>query len=622
MNVLLLAVALCQDDVEAILSKTRAKFEAAKTIRITGEMRMAGEGPLKFELAVKGGNRYRLHIKGDVHGESMETTGIGDGRRVVTDGSMPPEFLGTKPETFPAAIRGGRLGTSLVAHMLTQGRDARPEKVELKSREKVGKRDAYVFEYSLAAGGEDAAGKSWIDVETLLPIKHQLSMHGMTFEEEFTELDIDGPVDDALFTTVTKPGVTKALARQLASAVALYQAYTGVRPRDLAALAAKGDVDAFWPDGGYALVVPKDAWGRAFAFDGASVTSLGADGKPGGKGDDEDVSVPVPAPTGQPIRPPTERLVAHYTARVHVRLVADAVRAYREAYREAPSSLADLTTKPAWADVWPEGGFARAVPKDCACEGSRVRAVGVERVKPESLTPDEKAKLEEAGRLRLADADRARAVVLIAKLGDDDLESRSAAAADLERMGCAVRPLVEAAIAGDKNPDRLARLKDVLSKIPEPVPAWRAELGSLVAKIGTGRPRSAGNDASCSNNLKQLWTMQANYMAQFGGRAKLMPQVTGPDFWLALSRTKPPLIDESLKDIFVCPGSGEEDGCTYWGPASDVNTYADGDPVGMCDDPSHGGKAVILRKSGDVMLYGRDDALYKEALKKLKGPEE
>lgn len=78
-------------------------------------------------------------------------------------------------------------------------------------------------------------------------------------------------------------------------------------------------------------------------------------------------------------------------------------------------------------------------------------------------------------------------------------------------------------------------------------------------------------------NLKQLWMMEWNYAVQFGGPEKRMPDDTGSAFWIKLTKTNPPLIDESLSDIFVCPVTRARQ---YRGPSGDVNYYGDGDPVG------------------------------------------
>jgi prepilin-type N-terminal cleavage/methylation domain-containing protein len=130
-----------------------------------------------------------------------------------------------------------------------------------------------------------------------------------------------------------------------------------------------------------------------------------------------------------------------------------------------------------------------------------------------------------------------------------------------------------------------------------------------------------GKLASDANNLKQLWTMQANYMAQFGGRAKLMPPDTGAAFWIKLTLTAPPLIDTSLGDIYDCPLSpslGGVTSCEYRGPSGDVNTWGDGDPVGADIDTNHGtGEGgIVIRKSGDAMNYSVTDPIWAAAATK------
>src|SRR5262245_6888460 len=134
-----------------------------------------------------------------------------------------------------------------------------------------------------------------------------------------------------------------------------------------------------------------------------------------------------------------------------------------------------------------------------------------------------------------------------------------------------------------------------------------------------------GKLASDANNLKQLWTMQANYMAQFGGRAKLMPPDTGAQFWVKLTLTSPPLIDTSLSDIYDCPLSPSIGGptpCEYRGPSADLNTFNHGDPVGADNITNHGAAGsgeggIVIRKSGDAMNYSESDPVWAAAGTKL-----
>jgi prepilin-type N-terminal cleavage/methylation domain-containing protein len=117
----------------------------------------------------------------------------------------------------------------------------------------------------------------------------------------------------------------------------------------------------------------------------------------------------------------------------------------------------------------------------------------------------------------------------------------------------------------------------------------------------------------CGNNLSQLFKMQANYRAQYG-RGDL-PTETGGAFWLKLNTTTPPLIDNTLREIYACSAKGMPPavGTTdYRGPAVNANTVADGDPLGADKvgnhKPGHGGN--VVRMSGDVLVAPDTDPLW------------
>lgn len=134
-----------------------------------------------------------------------------------------------------------------------------------------------------------------------------------------------------------------------------------------------------------------------------------------------------------------------------------------------------------------------------------------------------------------------------------------------------------------------------------------------------GQQSAIPRPASCSNNLAQLWKMQQVYASQFGGKRKVMPLETGDAFWLKLAQTQPPLVDDSLRELFVCPLSGNEakPGFTsYRGPRSNVNALKDDDVVGCCEPGSHPDKSInVLLKNGTVQSAGPKDELYHRALK-------
>jgi len=156
-------------------------------------------------------------------------------------------------------------------------------------------------------------------------------------------------------------------------------------------------------------------------------------------------------------------------------------------------------------------------------------------------------------------------------------------------------------------------------------------IGVLAAMLLPAIARAIRNSriAKCANNMKQLWVMQQNYMAQFGGADKLYPQDTGSMFWLKLTTVTPALIDPSLasgsNSIYDCPietAPTPPGTSKYRGPSSDINgvatPFGDGDPVGADVDGNHGASegGNVLRKSSDVMHVPPTDALWTAAATK------
>ena len=128
--------------------------------------------------------------------------------------------------------------------------------------------------------------------------------------------------------------------------------------------------------------------------------------------------------------------------------------------------------------------------------------------------------------------------------------------------------------------------------------------------VWIARVRRMTRASGCAGNLRVLWNLQMNYAMLHGGPLKAMPDATGSDFWRALEKTSPPLLDEMEKECLLCPvkGDGRIGDVDYFGPGAPVHRLAGGDPV-ACDDPrNHGGEGVnLLRKSGDVLEYAPAD---------------
>jgi type II secretory pathway pseudopilin PulG len=105
---------------------------------------------------------------------------------------------------------------------------------------------------------------------------------------------------------------------------------------------------------------------------------------------------------------------------------------------------------------------------------------------------------------------------------------------------------------------------------------------------------------ACANNLRQLWMMQQTYATQFGGREKDFPTETGSAFWLKLTRTTPPLLDESEADVLLCPCREPGRKCDYAGPSRPVKSLQSGDPVGADLQGNHPSGGNVLRKDGSI----------------------
>lgn len=382
-------------------------------------------------------------------------------------------------------------------------------------------------------------------------------------------------------------------ARRLARCIELYSTYTGRWPGTLEDLVRRPDGAAFWPDGGYWYgPLPKEAARK----DGVVTIGLS--------------SARVLPARRSAIVPPTDRLRKRFSARVRIQVLRAYVRAVLESTGKVPP---DPREKDPWGDP-----YLYEVRED------RVR-IAVRDVERRRIVPtaEEIRALDEAGRLVLAEEERKRIAALLDVLAEDDLEPREMALEELRRYGPAVEGLLRERISGTNDAVARERLTRIAATFAPQVPIWRRELMPLAGFVLLPSKKQEEFSVACSNNLAQLWKMQGNYMIQFGGPKKYLPSETGADFWLKLSHIRPPLIDESLQDLYVCPASREEAGsdvCTYLGPSGDVNgaAYGDGDPVGLCEEDGHEDEVVVLRKSGDVQTCRRGDPLHRRAVEVLK----
>jgi hypothetical protein len=387
-----------------------------------------------------------------------------------------------------------------------------------------------------------------------------------------------------------------ATARQVARSVDLYTTYMGRWPRTLEDLTRPPEKAGFWPEGGFWLgPLPAGvAW-----KDGT--VSCGAH------------RVDAAAPTGGPIVPPTDRLRKFFTAQVRLQMARAKVQAYREIHGKLPAKASEAGALP--EDPWGKPLSFEALKGRVRLSVPRPDAA----IRLDALTPEEVRSLDESGRFRVTEEDARAIRALLGKLSDDDYETRLEAFGKLRSYGPAVGPIVRERLQSEKDPDVRPRLEKVSEEHPDRPPSWRSELRPLsTVVVGDRKP---GAETSCANNLSVLWKLECVYMSQFGGRMKKMPDATGKDFWLALAKTTPPLVDATELETFVCPASGDEPKagvCSYAGPVQNVSRAAEGDAIGLCDDEGHGDSIIVLRKTGDVLVVVRDGPEHEQAKKTTK----
>ena len=382
------------------------------------------------------------------------------------------------------------------------------------------------------------------------------------------------------------PVADEALAERVARSVDLFTQYTGDWPSSLENLIQEPDERPFWPEGGY--------WEGGFPKEIDWRDGIVRYRK---------ASVRVQLPTLSAIIPPTERLKEFYTTRIRLHLLRFRIESHLRTYGRLPAQeeLGNL----------PVGFSLRFFPNriHIRSKGSALRL--------NDLSVEEQRDLDERARIRLSMERRERIEALIDLLRDDDFETRNEASGKLQRMGPFVRDSLIERLERERDPEIREWVGRAARSIPLASPSWRRELGPSSAVVW--ERWDPEEDERCARNLGHLWSIHIDCARRFGGGR--MSSVTGSQFWLELSSASTMLIDESYYEVYQCPLSGEElegNRCSYYGPASDINGYGNEDPIGMCDEDAHGGRLVLIRKSGTVEWVPRGGPSHESALSKLK----
>lgn len=376
----------------------------------------------------------------------------------------------------------------------------------------IGDRRTRVVEYSVTFdfGWQTRyAAKALFDVKTGALVRRVFTSPGQTLTETFDEFLLGEKLPASEFAFQSKRRLARVLATQLARSVQLFGMYTGRHPRKLEDLVSRPPdlpIDVFWPQGGFFLAsrIPKDSWGRPFALreerGRVSVACLGADGLVGGRGDDEDAVLQLPAVSGRGIGAPSGRLHRYFTARVRIQLLAGTVRAFRQAYARLPRKKASLWDRPGWAEIWPEKGWLEegTIPPDPWGIPYRLiiepREVIIQvrdpddRVIAESdLTHEERVGLAAAARRRLGDEDLKVISGLFDDLRADSVDVRMAARESLSAWGPLLIEALDARLKVEKDIEAITHLKQVRQALGEDIPEWKHELDSLSVTV-TMRP--------------------------------------------------------------------------------------------------------------------------------------
>ncbi len=397
---------------------------------------------------------------------------------------------------------------------------------------KLGGREAILLEYSvrtrhLPAQPQDGTVTVWVDRETKLPLQRKLVLNRLVWIETLALSFEDIP--DGEFSLQSRHRLARAQLTQVAESVRLFERYTGRPPGSLEDLTRKPadlDADLFWPRSGFVLgALPRDPWGRPFEVlvrgGRCTLVCRGADGADGGTGEDEDLKEVLAAATGSGIGAPTERLAAHFDARVEGLLRLAAVKAYQEAYGEMPRQEKQLIEREAWMRVWPEGGWMPAAPKDARFQMTFTpRLIRIQAKDPGAalhaaeLTEAEQRRLDEIAQPRVRPADRPAVAALLTRLGDDEFDVRVRSQAELREWGTGILSLLEERLKSETDTEVIYRLQSLRKGLPKPEPLWPSQLGSLgflVLSEDVHPEDLRGNEDLAASALKIIASAEASF---------------------------------------------------------------------------------------------------------------
>jgi outer membrane lipoprotein-sorting protein len=211
-------------DAEKLYRAMEKKVREAKSIKVLWEAELQNQpgesGKVKGSTHLADGNKARIEFAGSLKGTDGKLLLVSDGKQTVTQGTLmsPPGEPGPPPQPTRAnfyktlaalTARGGMLLPVFVSVGAKDDDSDEIDKVlplsafKLGGKEKIGKVDAQIIEYTIAFDGKDKAKvKLWLDAKTMFPVKRHMAPEGKegTFlAEAYSEFVLDPKLDAKLF---------------------------------------------------------------------------------------------------------------------------------------------------------------------------------------------------------------------------------------------------------------------------------------------------------------------------------------------------------------------------------------------------------------------------------------
>lgn len=202
------------NEAEKLFRQMEKKLQNAKTVQVRFESSLMVQGipgSIKGRLICGEGNLLRIEASVLLGAQASNATMISDGKKLFAkDTGQAAVDVQDCPKGLGAFCRGILSRVGIVGGLEPlRGKDTlKVEDVfkladfKLGAKEKVGKAETQVVDYTVQFEGKKVLAKMWIDTQTLLPAKLDMRNQGgpaVELSETYRDYTIDGKVDAKLF---------------------------------------------------------------------------------------------------------------------------------------------------------------------------------------------------------------------------------------------------------------------------------------------------------------------------------------------------------------------------------------------------------------------------------------